>query len=98
MDNVTEYLMVHEHYHAEEMSKIGFKKYVKDASYAGTDKADYTAKNWINQYKREKYVYDQLVKNAKKFNLNADELYHAFIYLDYDYIYQLEIRNIKIPK
>ncbi|WP_431612030.1 zincin-like metallopeptidase toxin domain-containing protein [Chryseobacterium sp. 'Rf worker isolate 10'] len=97
-DDVTEYLIAHEHYHAEEMSKIGFSEYVKDAPLAGIAKADYTTENWINRYKREKYVYDQLVKNAKIFNLNDDELYHAFIYLDYEYIYQLEIRNIKIPK
>lgn len=97
-DDITEYFMAHEHYHAEEMSKIGFQAYVKDAPLAGTKIEDYTAKNWINRYKREKYVYDQLVKSAKNFKLNDEELYHAFIYLDYDYIYQLEIRNIKIPK
>ena len=97
-DDVTEYLIAHEHYHAEEMYKIGFDKYVKDAPLAGTKIEDYTAKNWINRYKREKYVYDQLVKNAKKFNLNDDELAHAWRYFDYHYEYQLEVRNIKIPK
>lgn len=80
------------------MSKIGFQEYVKDAPLAGIDKADYTAKNWINRYKREKYVYDQLMKNAKSFNLTDEELYHAFIYFDAEYMLQLEIRNIKIPK
>lgn len=49
--------MAHEHYHAEEMYKIGFNKYVKDAPLAGTNKADYTSKNWQHIYKREKYVY-----------------------------------------
>lgn len=97
-DNVTEYFMSHEHYHAEEMHKIGFEMYVKDAPLAGVLQENYTMENWINRYKREKYVYDQLVKNAKKFNLNNDELYHAFIYFDVEYVIQLEIRNIKIPK
>jgi len=41
------------------MSKIGFTEYVKDAPLAGVNKANYTVKNWINRYKREKYVYDQ---------------------------------------
>ncbi|MGU3374353.1 zincin-like metallopeptidase toxin domain-containing protein [Chryseobacterium sp. M5A1_1a] len=97
-DNVTEYFMSHEHYHAEEMHKIGFEMYVRDAPLAGVLQENYTTKNWINRYKREKYVYDQLVKNAEKFNLNNDELYHAFIYFDVEYVIQLEIRNIKIPK
>ena len=38
-----------------------------------------------------KYVYDQLMKNAKNFKLNDEELYHAFIYFDAEYLYQLEI-------
>lgn len=37
------------------MHKIGFDKYVKDAPLTGTEIEDYTAKNWINRYKREKY-------------------------------------------
>lgn len=97
-NEVTEYIMAHEHYHAEEMHKIGFDKYVKDAPLAGTLEGNYTTENWIRLYKREKYVYDQLVKNAKNFNLNDHELYHAFIYLDVEVIIKLERRNIKIPK
>lgn len=97
-DDVTEYLMAHEHYHAEEMSKIGFDKYVKDAPLRGTKIEDYTSKNWQHIYKREKYVYDQLVKNAKSFNLNDEELNHAFYYFDGKVVLELEIRNIKIPK
>ena len=84
--------------HAEEMSKIGFQAYVKDAPLAGVVEDDYTMENWIRLYKREKYVYDQLMKNAKSFNLTDEELYHAFIYFDAEYMLQLEIRNIKIPK
>jgi len=101
-DEVTEYLMAHEHYHAEEMYKIGFPEYVKDAPLAGTEEINYTIKNWIRQYKREKYVYDQIVKNAKVFKLNQQEVStppfgHAFQYLD-SIILELESRNITIPK
>lgn len=48
--DVTEYLMAHEYYHAEEMSKIGFQAYVKDALLAGVAEEDYTVKNWIRYY------------------------------------------------
>ncbi|WPO84586.1 zincin-like metallopeptidase toxin domain-containing protein [Chryseobacterium sp. JJR-5R] len=58
MDDVTEYVMVHEHYHAEEMSKIGFQEYVKNAPLKGVKEGDYTIENWIRLYKREKYVYE----------------------------------------
>ncbi|WP_295204398.1 zincin-like metallopeptidase toxin domain-containing protein [uncultured Chryseobacterium sp.] len=101
-DDVTEYLMIHEHYHAEEMHKIGFNKYVKDAPLIGVKEADYTIKNWQHIYKREKYVYDRLVKNAKIHKLNEQEVStppfgHAFQYLDF-IILKLEKRNIPIPK
>ncbi|WP_294332688.1 zincin-like metallopeptidase toxin domain-containing protein [uncultured Chryseobacterium sp.] len=101
-DDVTEYLMAHEHYHAEEMHKIGFDKYVKDAPLAHVKEVDYTAKNWQSIYKREKYVYDRLVQNAKKFNLNKNEVSnppfgHAFQYLD-GIILKMEKKNISIPK
>ncbi len=94
--------MAHEHYHAEEMFKIGFPEYVKDAPLAGVKEEDYTVKNWIRHYKREKYVYDRLVQNAKKFNLNENEISdppfgHAFQYLD-GIILKMEKKNISIPK
>ncbi|GAB0155006.1 hypothetical protein CHRYSEOSP005_02660 [Chryseobacterium sp. Alg-005] len=96
--NVTEYLMAHEHFHAEEMYKIGFDEYVKDAPLSHIMEENYTPENWKRLYKREKYVYDQLVKNAKKFYLNNEELQHAFFYFDGRVIFELEKRNIKIPK
>ncbi|KAA5533894.1 hypothetical protein [Paenimyroides baculatum] len=101
-DDVTEYILVHEHFHAEEMYKIGFKKYVKDAPLAGTEFKDYTNENWIRLYKREKYVYDQLMKNIKKYNLNKQEIStppfgHAFQYFD-GIVFRMEQLNIPIPK
>lgn len=89
--------MAHEHYHAEEMYKISFNKYVKDAPLAGTNKADYTSKNWQHIYKREKYVYDQINKNAKTFDLNGQELWHSWAYIE-EVKYTLTELNIKIPK
>ena len=97
-DEVTEYFMAHESFHAEEMKLIGFNEYVKNAPLKGVKEADYTIKNWQRLYKREKYVYDNLVKNAEKYNLNNEEVYHAFIYLDIEVVLKLEKRNIKIPK
>lgn len=96
-DDVTEYIISHESFHAEEMHKIGFNQYVKDAALLGTKEVDYTVKNWIRLYKREKYVYDQLIKNAEKLNLNSQEKYHAFIYFDLEVVIKLEKRNIQIP-
>jgi hypothetical protein len=61
-------------------NKIDFQEYVKDAPLAGTAKADYTAKNWINRYKREKYVYDKMVEYAKY--MNREELKHAERYIN----------------
>lgn len=101
-DNVTEYFMTHESFHAEEMFKIGFKEYTKSAHIKGTP---WTIENRINEYMREKYVYERLVENAKKHKFNPEELStppfgHAFQY--YDYIkYKLEIllkkNNIPFP-
>ena len=97
MDDVTEYLMAHEHYHAEEMSKIGFPEYVKDAPLAGVKEENYTVKNWIRHYKREKYVYDQINRNAKKFDLNGQEIWHSWAYIE-EIKYTLTELKIKIPK
>ncbi|MDR3024205.1 zincin-like metallopeptidase toxin domain-containing protein [Chryseobacterium sp.] len=96
-ENVTEYLMAHEHYHAEEMHIIGFDAYVKDATIGSPQFPDeYTAANLVRVYKREKYVHDKIIKNKKKFNLNDNELRHNFYNLDF-YQYHLEKRNITIP-
>ncbi|MDP9958659.1 zincin-like metallopeptidase toxin domain-containing protein [Chryseobacterium lathyri] len=97
-ENVTEYLMAHEHYHAEEMYHLGFDEYVKDAPLSNVLERDFTSENWQRLYKREKYVYDKLLKSAKDFNLNGDELNHAFYYFDGKILLELEKRKIKIPK
>jgi hypothetical protein len=94
--------MAHEQYHTEEIYKIGFDKYVKDAPLAHVKEGDYTAKNWQSIIKEKKYVYDRLVQNAKKFNLNENEISnppfgHAFQYLD-GIILKMEKKNISIPK
>jgi hypothetical protein len=95
--------MTHELFHTEEMSKIGKTEYLKDAPLRGTEVDDYTPENWIRLYKREKYVYDKLVENAKAYKLNPQELAtppfgHAFGYFDTYVVFQLEKRNIPIPK
>lgn len=102
-DDVTEYFMLHESFHAEEFKKIGFDKYVKDAPLRGVKESDYTTENWIRLYKREKYVYDRIVEKAKKYKLNSEEVStppfgHAFQYFDTQIVLELEIRNIPIPK
>ena len=102
-DDVTEYFMLHESFHAEEFKKIGFDKYVKDAPLRGVKESDYTTENWIRLYKREKYVYDRIVEKAKKYKLNSEEVStppfgHAFQYFDTQIVLKLEIRNIPIPK
>ncbi|AXG73001.1 hypothetical protein DVK85_01620 [Flavobacterium arcticum] len=96
-DDVTEYFMAHESFHAEEMYKLGFDEFVKDAALLGVRMEDYTPENWIRVYKREKYVYDKLIENSEKYNLNQEEMFHAFRYFDY-IMYQLERRNIPISK
>ncbi|MCO6174714.1 hypothetical protein NHF50_06615 [Flavobacterium sp. NRK F10] len=95
-DDVTEYFMAHESFHAEEMNKIGFDAYVKDAPLRNVDPKDYTKENWLRFYRREKYVYDKIIENLKKHSLNNEELAHNFFNLDY-YILKLEKLNIKIP-
>ena len=89
--------MAHESFHAEEMKLIGFNEYVKNAPLKGVKEADYTIENWQRLYKREKYVYDNLIKNAKKYNLNNEELQHTWQYFDYFIVFELEKRSIKIP-
>lgn len=101
-ENVTEYFMTHESFHAEEMHLIGFDKYVENAHVEGTL---WTIENRIHQYKREKYVYERLVENKERYKFNNEEVGippygHAFQY--YDYIkYKLEIllkkNNIPFP-
>ena len=95
-NEVTEYYMAHESFHAEEMHLLGFEEYVRDCPSAGTKfPNDYSDANLLRSYRREKYVYDKIVKNAKKYKLNEEELRHNYFNLDF-YKYHLEQRNIKI--
>ena len=90
--------MAHESFHAEEMYIIKFDEYVKDCTIGNLRfPDDYTDANLIRLYKREKYVFDRIIKNKKKFNLNDNESRHNFYNLDF-YQYHLEERKIKIPK
>ena len=78
-ENVTEYFMTHESYHAEEFKKIGFDEYVKNAHIKDTD---ITILNQIHEYEREKFVYNQFNKNKKKVTLTEEEKNHAYWYFD----------------
>ncbi len=42
----------------------------KGAALKGVKEADYTEENWLNLYRKEKYVYDRLIEDAKKYGLN----------------------------
>lgn len=102
IDDVTEYLMTHESFHAEEMFKIGFKEYTKNAHIKDTP---WTIENRIHEYMREKYVYERLVQHSKKHKFNPEELStppfgHAYQYFD-TLKFKLEIllkeNNIPFP-
>jgi hypothetical protein len=101
-DEVTEYFMTHESFHAQEMHEISFAKYTENGHIVDTP---WTIENRIHEYKREKYVYEKLVENKEKYKFNNEEVGvppygHAFQY--YDYIkYNLEVllkkNNIPFP-
>jgi hypothetical protein len=98
-DDVTEYFMLHESFHAEEMSIIGKTEYVNNAALEGVKfPNEYSNLNLIRSYKREKYVHDRIIEEAKRHGINPEELQHNFMHLDYFYILELEKRNINISK
>jgi hypothetical protein len=96
-DNVTDYILAHESFHAEHMSKIGKEAYFKGAPLKGVEEAAYTTENWLNVYMKEKYVYDKLVENADKLGLNSQENWHTWAYIK-EIEFKLIERNIKVPK
>ncbi|MEC4004904.1 zincin-like metallopeptidase toxin domain-containing protein [Flavobacterium sp. SUN052] len=96
-DEVTQYFIVHESLHAEEMKLIGFDKYVKDAPLKGVKEVKYTKENLIRRYNREKYVFESLIKKSKQFELNNEEIWHSKAYF-YEIEMSLIENNIKIPK
>ena len=95
-DDVTEYFMVHESFHAEEMKLISFDKYVKDAPLKGTKFPDgFSDENLLRSYKREKYVYEKILINAKKYNFTNAEMLHNLYNRDL-YISLLRKRGFNI--
>jgi Metallopeptidase toxin 4 len=68
---MTEYEMLHEYKHLEEFSIIGKDEYIK-----GMKDLGYSLElDLIRTYKREMYVYNEIMKQANKFN--KTELKHA---------------------
>lgn len=61
----------HESKHLEEFLKLGKEAYTNGMKRTGGSPAD----DLIRTYKREKHVYDEVLKNSKKFN--EAELDHA---------------------
>lgn len=95
-DDVTEYIMLHESFHAEEMSKIGFAEYVKEATLKGTVfPGGYTDANLLRSYKRELYVYEKMMKIAEKKKFTHYEIINISYNVDL-YILLLRKRGINI--
>ena len=69
---VTEYEIFHEFKHLDEYMKLGEKEYIKGWKFAGGTPEQHL----IRQYQREMYVYNQVLKEAKKFN--KEQLKHAY--------------------
>ena len=68
---MTEYEMLHEYKHLEEFSIIGKDEYIKGMKDLGYS----LEQDLIRTYKREMYVYNQIMKQANR--LNKAELKHA---------------------
>ncbi len=96
-EGATEYLIAHESFHAEEMNKIGFNKYVENAPAKGIKEEFYTKESLIRRYYRERYVYQSLLQNTKKYDLNSQEIWHIKAYF-YEIEFSLLEKKIKIPK
>ncbi len=69
---LTEYEIFHEFKHLEEFIKIGKDEYIKGMKVISGD----LELDLIRTYKREMYVYNQVMKESKKFN--KEQLKHAF--------------------
>ncbi len=92
--DVTKYFLFHETMHADECFSIGKLKYLEDVHIKGTPITD---ANLLRTYKREKYVHDKIVEQAKEQGFNREELLHNWRYFD-THLYNLEMNNISIPK
>ncbi|MCT4664210.1 MAG: hypothetical protein N4A45_03125 [Flavobacteriales bacterium] len=69
---LTEYEILHEYKHLEEFMKIGEKEYKKGHKLLGGSPEE----QLIRTYKREMYVYKEILKQKHKFN--AKQLEHAY--------------------
>jgi hypothetical protein len=69
-DEVTEYFMKHESFHAEEMKIIGFNEYVKEAALKGTSYPNgYTNENVLTACKTELLVRIKMIEISETKNL-----------------------------
>jgi hypothetical protein len=70
---LTKFVISHEFKHLEEYMKIGHKEYLKGIDGSLADKQ-------IRTYKRERYVFDELIK--KRHLLNKEEIKDAIRYIN----------------
>ncbi len=89
---LTEYEVFHELKHLEEFIKIGKDEYVKGMEVISGD----LELDLIRTYKREMYVYNQVLKESKKFN--KEQLKHAFDANIKPVLKKLEASGIDITK
>ena len=89
---VTEYELFHEFKNLEEFMKIGKDEYIKGWKFIGGTPEQHL----IRQYKREIYVYNEILKESKKFN--KEQLKHAFEANIEPIIKELEDSGIDITK
>jgi hypothetical protein len=88
---VTDYELFHEFKHFEEFKKIGKDEYMKGIKGLGGD----PTAALIRKYKREKYVFDEIMKNKTRFN--QKEIAHANWYIN-DVIKDCNASGIDINK
>ena len=69
---LTEYEIFHEFKHLEEFTLIGKDKYIEGMKRFGGNPTD----DVIRTYKREMYVYNEIMKESKRFN--KEQLKHAY--------------------
>ncbi len=91
---MTEYEILHEFKHLEEFSAIGRDEYIKGMKVIGGS----PEQDMIRTYKREMYVYNEIIKQAHKFN--KKELKHAKSIIDYIIVEAadagIDLKKIKI--
>lgn len=78
---LTEYEIFHEFKHLEEFMKLGKDDYIKGMKRFGGSPTE----NALRTYKREKYVFDEIIKNKNRFN--PEQLKHA------EWVFNLAIKD-----